>query len=67
MGAHSQVVIWLIALLLAGCASPLERRAAHEAKCKSYGFRPGSEAFANCLMKLDEPPATVIVKQRPSY
>jgi hypothetical protein len=48
------------ALLVAGCASPMERRAAHEAQCKSYGFKPGTEGFATCLLKLDEPPPTVM-------
>lgn len=40
---------------LAGCATvtPEERRAADEATCRDYGFRSGSEAFAECLQRID--------------
>jgi uncharacterized lipoprotein YajG len=34
--------------LLAGCAHPPQRTIAEE--CKTYGFTPGTEAFANCQM-----------------
>ena len=48
-------------LSLAGCVSP-EQQAAMEAaqrqadlrECESLGFRPGSTAFANCMLKLKE-------------
>lgn len=47
-------------LLLAACASPEEiaqRRADQEQAdmqtCRSYGLRPGSEAFGNCRLQLD--------------
>ncbi|KAB0682966.1 hypothetical protein [Aureimonas leprariae] len=42
-------------LLLAGCVSmsPAERRAADETTCRSYGFRPRTAAFAECLQRLD--------------
>lgn len=46
----------LTALLpLAACQTmtPQERRAADEARCVDYGFRRGSEAFAECLQRLD--------------
>lgn len=44
-----------MAVLLAGCQSmtPAERRAADEDKCASYGFRQGSEKFAECLQRID--------------
>lgn len=43
------------ALLLAGCnsASLAEQRAGDEARCRSYGFRPGTDAFAKCLLQVD--------------
>jgi hypothetical protein len=43
------------ALMLAGCTTmtPVERRVANERICADYGFRKGSESFANCLLKLD--------------
>jgi len=52
-----------IALLLAvaACASPQEQaareaaqRQSDEAECRSIGFTAGSEAFANCMLKLRE-------------
>lgn len=41
--------------LLAACQTmtPAERRAADEAKCTDYGFRRGSEAFAECLQRIE--------------
>lgn len=43
----------LLALLCSGCVTLEERRAADEARCRSYGFRAGSEGFANCLLQID--------------
>ncbi len=41
--------------LLAACQTmtPEQRRAADEAKCTDYGFRKGSEAFAECLQRIE--------------
>lgn len=33
--------------------TPEQRRAADEAQCRGYGFRAGTDAFANCLMRID--------------
>ncbi|RCS25059.1 hypothetical protein DUT91_06415 [Phyllobacterium salinisoli] len=40
---------------LAGCQTmtPEERRAADGQTCRSYGFRPQTDAFANCLLQLE--------------
>ncbi|MBX5463856.1 MAG: hypothetical protein IRZ28_22555 [Steroidobacteraceae bacterium] len=38
-------------LALAGCASDAEIAAGDRAKCQSYGFQPGTDGFANCLMR----------------
>lgn len=35
---------------LAGCAVPMQTVDASRAACASYGFQPGSDAFANCVM-----------------
>ncbi|MDX3807452.1 MAG: hypothetical protein QHC89_13750 [Bosea sp. (in: a-proteobacteria)] len=43
----------MLALLCSGCVTLEERRAADEARCRSYGFRAGSEGFANCLLQID--------------
>ncbi|KAB2656953.1 hypothetical protein F9K94_11195 [Brucella tritici] len=41
--------------LLAGCVTmtPEQRRAADVQTCRSYGFKANTDAFANCLMRLD--------------
>ena len=41
------------AALLAGCASPAEVAAADRQTCAGYGFAPGTDAFANCMMQAD--------------
>lgn len=45
----------LLPLLLAGCQTmtPEERRAANQRTCIDYGFKPGTEAMARCLLDLD--------------
>ena len=44
-----------LAIVLAGCQTmtPAERRAADEDKCLSYGFRRGTDRFAECLQRID--------------
>jgi hypothetical protein len=36
--------------LMAGCVSPEERRASDQQTCAGYGFTPGTDAFAHCMM-----------------
>ncbi|WEX07347.1 hypothetical protein [Chelativorans sp. AA-79] len=45
----------MLAAGLAGCATitPEEQRALDEENCRSYGFRPGTDAFAECLQRID--------------
>jgi hypothetical protein len=48
-------LVMALAALCAGCTSmsPQERRAADEAKCRSYGFTKKNDAFAECLQRID--------------
>lgn len=42
-------------LLLTGCAASQEQRIAVDDKtCQSYGIQPGSPAYVECRMKLDQ-------------
>ena len=41
------------ALVIAGCQSAEEMRAADANRCLSYGFRPNTDAFAECLQRID--------------
>lgn len=51
LGVSAVVVL---SVLLAGCvSSPEQRRAADEAKCRSYGFTRKNDAFAECLQRID--------------
>ncbi|WFU09777.1 hypothetical protein QA646_02590 [Rhizobium sp. CB3090] len=43
----------VMVLTLSACQTAEEIRAADEARCSSYGFRRGTENFANCLMNQD--------------
>ena len=49
----------ILAATLTGCVerqpehTPQEVKAASLAKCKEYGFKQGSEGFADCRMKLE--------------
>lgn len=41
------------AMLLAGCQTAAEVRANDENKCLDYGFRADTDAFAECLQRID--------------
>jgi hypothetical protein len=42
------------ALLLAGCFQDRSQIVAEQSsRCESYGFKPGTEGFANCRMAAD--------------
>lgn len=48
----------LMAVLVGGCVDPAQTRADLQAgdqeRCSSYGYAPGSDAFADCMMRRDE-------------
>jgi hypothetical protein len=37
---------------LTACVSPAEQKAADSKQCQGYGFSPGTDAFANCMMTI---------------
>lgn len=39
--------------LLGACASVEEQHAMDETRCRGYGFRRGTDAFAKCLLDVD--------------
>ena len=41
------------AVILSGCMTAEEQRAADEDKCRGYGFRARTDAFAECLQRTD--------------
>lgn len=43
----------LLLVVLSGCVSAAEMAARHRQACVTYGFSPGTEAYANCLLQLD--------------
>lgn len=58
VAARRTVRLWLrwavvtaAAIGLAGCESAAEVRAQDAAQCSSYGFKPGTDAYANCLQQ----------------
>lgn len=42
-----------VTALVSGCMTAEERRAADEAKCRSYGFTKRNDAFAECMQRID--------------
>lgn len=42
-----------LAAMTAGCVTPAEQRAIDEGRCRSFGFRPATDGFSNCLLSLD--------------
>jgi hypothetical protein len=42
-----------LTVLLSGCITPEQQRAADEERCRSYGFKHRNDAFAECLQRLD--------------
>lgn len=42
-----------LVVLLAGCMTAEERRAADEERCRSYGFKQRNDAFAECMQRID--------------
>jgi hypothetical protein len=46
--------ILLLTLLLTACADESTRyQAADSSRCEGYGFTPGTDGYANCLMNMD--------------
>jgi hypothetical protein len=48
--AHRSLTLAAALCALAGCAVPMQTVDASRAACASYGFQPGSDAFAECVM-----------------
>ncbi|PTM39747.1 hypothetical protein [Bosea sp. 124] len=42
-----------LSLLAGGCITIEERRALDAEQCRGYGFRTGTDAFAQCLQEID--------------
>jgi hypothetical protein len=47
------VPVLALSVLLSGCMTAEEQRAADEERCRSYGFNKRNDAFAECLQRLD--------------
>ncbi|MBM3507175.1 MAG: hypothetical protein FJX64_05530 [Alphaproteobacteria bacterium] len=51
---RTMVIALCAAAGLAACTTPEQQLAADQATCASYGFNRGTDAFANCLLVLDQ-------------
>ena len=49
--ANRFLAVSLLVVTLDGCATQLHQR--DQLACSGYGFQPGTEAFANCMMQRD--------------
>ena len=51
----SLVAIGLTASMLCSCGpTPEEQRAMDQQSCAGFGFQPGTDAFANCMMQTSQ-------------
>jgi hypothetical protein len=41
------------AIILSGCISPAERKAADAKHCEGYGFAQGTDGLSNCMMQTE--------------
>ena len=41
-------------LLLAGCVTTEDRMVAADRQCRSYGAQPGSQAYVQCRLQIDQ-------------
>ena len=42
-----------LTVLLSGCLTPEQQRAADEQRCRDYGFKKRNDAFAECMQRID--------------
>ena len=49
----TSIAVLALALSAGGCITLEERRALDAEQCRGYGFRTGTDAFANCLQQID--------------
>jgi hypothetical protein len=54
----------LVCCILGGCQTTEERVAADDRQCQSYGVQPGSPAYVQCRMNLDNNRAAVKASER---
>jgi hypothetical protein len=55
MKLNSLVGMGILAALLSGCGpTPEEQRAMDTQACTGYGFKPGTDTFAHCMMETDQ-------------
>ena len=45
--------VLMLSVLLSGCMTAEQQRAADEERCRSYGFKKRNDAFAECMQRLD--------------
>ena len=50
------LAVTALALSVTACATttPAERLSANRSACEAYGFKTGTDAYANCLMQMDQ-------------
>jgi hypothetical protein len=54
----------LLVLMLTGCQTTEDRIAQDDRQCKSYGVKPGDQAYMQCRMNLDTNRANIKAAER---
>jgi hypothetical protein len=60
----SRALAWVGFVLLAACVSPEQQRAADQQQCVGFGFAPGTDAFANCMLRISQQRQSEIAAQQ---
>jgi len=61
MGMHMmKVALGLCVLCLIAACAPQQPTMSDDERCSNYGFTPGDNAFAQCMMQLDQQRRAII-------
>jgi hypothetical protein len=64
IAAMAVLAVVALVISLSGCQTTEERVAADDRQCQSYGVQPGSPAYVQCRMNLDNNRAAVKASER---
>lgn len=62
---HKRLVLAVFLLPMAACGpSPAQLEAAHDGKCRGFGAQPGTQAYFDCRMTLDQQASSEAFQRR---
>lgn len=64
MTQYGVVTACVMCVLLTGCISVEQQRAMDQQRCQDFGFMPGTDAMANCMMNVSQQRQAEIAAQQ---